>query len=109
MDAIDAAIITHCLDDFRPLKPLLKTIPKGTLYRHAKRMTELGWLERNGAMYQTTDAGRRQLSAARHGRQWNQFDALYRPITLLPTEVHRAVFELSLAAVVCRQSRTRAD
>ena len=109
MDAIDSAILTNCLDDCRPLKPLLKTIPKGTLYRHAKRLTQVGWLVREGRGYRTTEAGRRHLQAARQGRQWNQFDALYRPIRLLPTEVHRAVFELSLAAVVCRQFRTRAD
>ena len=43
------------------------------------------------------------------GKTVESIRCAYRPITLLPTEVHRAVFELSLAAVVCRQFRTRAD
>ncbi|MBK5282653.1 MAG: hypothetical protein JJE16_11245 [Nitrospiraceae bacterium] len=109
MDPIDFAILTSCVEDFRPLKPLLKTIPKGTLYRHAKRLTQIGWLAREGRRYQTTDAGRRQLHAAHRGRRWNQFDILYPPVKDLPTDVHRAVFELALAAVICRQSKTRAD
>ncbi|MEP6934684.1 MAG: hypothetical protein ABI988_12190 [Nitrospirota bacterium] len=33
MDSIDSTILTHCAKDFRPLKPLLQTIPKGTVYR----------------------------------------------------------------------------
>ena len=78
MDAIDSAILANCLDDCRPLKPLLQTIPKGTLYRHAKRLTQVGWLVREGRGYRTTEAGRRHMQAARQGRQWNQFDALYR-------------------------------
>jgi hypothetical protein len=109
MDAIDSAILTHCESDFRLLKPLLKTIPRGTLYRHAKRLTQTGWVVKEGRLYQTTDAGRRQVKAARQRRPWIQFDLLYPPVKYMPTEVHRAVFELALAAVVCRQSQTRAD
>jgi hypothetical protein len=109
MDPIDSAILTSCAEDFRPLKPLLARIPKASLYRHAKRLTQLGWLERKVRLYKATDAGRRQLQAARQGRQWNQFDVVYPPIKYLPTDVHRAVCELALAAVICRQSKTRAD
>jgi len=109
MDPIDWAILTHCAEDFRPLKPLLQTIPKGTAYRHAKRLLELGWLVREGQLYQTTDAGRRQLQAAQCGQQWTRLDAVYPPAKHLPTDVHRAVFELALAAVICRQYETRAD
>ena len=92
MDPVDSAILTYCAEDFRPLKPLLQTIPKGTVYRHAKRLCQLGWLGREGRRYQATDAGRHQLQAAH-----------------LPTDTHRAVFELALAAVICRQYETRAD
>jgi hypothetical protein len=109
MNPIDSAILTSCEGDFRPLKPLLKTMPRGTLYRHVERLTKLGWLVKEGRFYQTTDAGRRQVQTARQGRQWNRFDVLYPPVKHMPTDVHRAVFELSLAAVVCRQSQTRPD
>ena len=58
MDPIDSAILTHCAEDFRPLKPLFQTIPKGTAYRHAKRLLQLGWLVRERGLYQATNAGR---------------------------------------------------
>jgi hypothetical protein len=109
MDTIDSAILTNCEVDFRALKPLLKTIPRGTLYRHVARLTKIGWLVKEGRLYQTTDAGRRQVQAARQGRQWNRFEVLYPPAKYVPTDVHRAAFELALAAVVCRQLPTRAD
>jgi hypothetical protein len=109
MDPIDSAILTHCAEDFRPLKPLFQTIPKGTVYRHAKRLRQLGWLVREGRLYQCTDAGRRQLLAAQRGQQWNRLDVVYPPMKYLPTDVHRAVFELVLAAVICRQYETRSD
>jgi hypothetical protein len=109
MDSIDSAILTHCAEDFRPLKSLLQTIPKGTVYRHAKRLRQLGWLVREGRLYQATDAGRRQLLAAQRGQQWNRLDAVYPPAKHLPTDVHRTLFELALAAVICRQYETRSD
>ncbi|MEO7863477.1 MAG: hypothetical protein ABIU05_24175 [Nitrospirales bacterium] len=109
MDPVDSAILTCCAEDFRPLKPLVQTIPKGTVYRHAKRLQQLGWLVRAGRLYQATDAGRRQLLAAQRGRQLNGLDSVYPAAKHLPTDVHRAVFELVLAAVISRQYETRAD
>src|SRR5688572_15994737 len=73
MHAIDSAILTHCVDESRRLKPLFKTIPKATLYRHRDRLMQRGWLLREGLQYRTTEAGRRHLKAAHQGRQWNQF------------------------------------
>ena len=109
MHPIDSAILTSCADDFRPLKPLLQTVPKGTAYRHAKRLIQLGWLVRERGLYRATDAGRCQLQAAQRGQQWNRLDAVYQPIKYLPTDVHQALFELVLAAVICRQYETRSD
>ncbi len=109
MDSIDSAILIHCAEDFRSLKPLFQTIPKGTVYRHAKRLLQLGWLVREGRLYQCTDAGRRQLLAAQRGQQWNRLEVVYPPMKYLPTDVHRALVELALAAVICRQYETRSD
>lgn len=109
MDSIDSAILTHCAEDFRPLKSLLQTIPKGTIYRHAKILQQLGWLVREGRRYQATDAGRRQLQAEKRGQHWNRMDTVYPAVQHLPTDVHRSVFELALAAVICRQYKTRVD
>jgi hypothetical protein len=109
MNPIDVAILTHGVEDFRPLKSLLQTIPKGTVYRHAKRLMQLGWLIKQGGLYQTTDAGRRQLQTVQLGTLWNRLELIYPPATFLPTDVHRAVFKLILAAVICRRYETRAD
>jgi len=42
MNAIDREILEFCLDEFRPLKPLTRSIPSGTLYRHVHRLVRLG-------------------------------------------------------------------
>ena len=68
-----------------------------------------GVVSTGGTALPGTDAGRRQLQASRSGQQWNRLDAIYPPIKYLPTDVHRALFELTLAAVSCRQYETRSD
>src|SRR5262249_47885081 len=46
MHPIDRTILAFCQDDFRPLNPLRQTIPGGSLYRHVKRLVDLGWLRK---------------------------------------------------------------
>lgn len=108
MTPIDRAILESCAKDFRRLKDLRADIPGGTLYRHAKRLIGIGWLERQGPLYRTTNTGRRNLLEHQEGR-WNQLEQLYPPLALIPTEVHRAMVELILAAVMARQNPTRND
>src|SRR5260370_21594582 len=57
MDARDRFILESCVGGFRPLKPLTKQIPSGSLYRRAKRLVALGWLRRENDLYQTSEAG----------------------------------------------------
>jgi hypothetical protein len=108
MTPIDRAILESCAKDFRRLKELRADIPGGTLYRHAKRLQGLGWLERQGPLYRTTNAGRRNLFENQEGR-WNQLEQFYPPLALIPTEVHRGVVELIFAAAMARQNPTRGD
>ncbi len=109
MDPIDRAILECCRDEFRPLKPLLEQVPKGTLYRHAKRLVRLGWLRKEGGRYRTTEAGRRQVAESQRGRGWNALERIYPPLAEVPTPVHRAMIEQILAAVMARRHEVRPD
>ncbi len=109
MDPIDRAILESCRDEFQPLKPLLEQVPKGTLYRHAKRLVRLGWLRKEGGRYRTTDAGGRQLAESQRGRRWDALERIYPPLVEVPTPVHRAMIELIFAAVMARRHEVRPD
>jgi hypothetical protein len=108
MSPIDRAILEFCAKDFRRLKDLRAEYPGGTLYRRAKRLIKIGWLERQGPLYRATNAGRRNLIEHQEG-QWDQLAHFYSPLALIPTEEHRALVELILAAVMVRQHPTRGD
>src|SRR5262249_2280120 len=108
MNLADRAILTHCCEDFRPLSALRGSIPSGTLYRHAGKLVRLGWLRRAHGLYQTTDAGLRQLSEGGTER-WGRLTDLYPPLAMVPTPVHRALVELTWAAVVARRHLSRSD
>src|SRR3989442_13522809 len=109
MHPTDRAIFEHCLNEFRPVSPLKGPIPSGRLYRHVSRLVEVGWLEKQGALYRTTEAGRRQLAGAANPTMWDLLAEVYRPLTLVPTPVHRALIELILAAIVARHHAIRPD
>ncbi len=109
MNPTDRQILEFCLDEFRPLKPLTRTIPRGTLYRHGNRLVRLAWLTKEGNLYRTTDAGRQQLVAVTSGQSWDTLAQIYPPLALVPTSVHRALIELIWAAMVARQHEIRPD
>ena len=94
--------------DFRRLTDLRADYPGSTIHRHAKRLIKIGWLERQGPLYRTTIAGRRNLLETQEGR-WDQLEQFYPPLAFIPTEEHRALVELILAAVMVRQHPTRSD
>ena len=58
MHPTDRAILEHCVTDYQPIVPLKGRIPSGTLYRHVARLVKLGWLDKQGALYRATEAGR---------------------------------------------------
>ena len=109
MHPTDRAILEHCANEFQPVVPLKGRIPSGSLYRHVNRLVRLAWLEKQGALYRATDAGRRQLVGATGGETWGALVKLYPPLGLVPTPVHRALIELILAATVARQHESRPD
>lgn len=109
MNLIDRAILELCVDDFHALRPLRDHIPQGSLYRHVLRLVNLGWLQKQGKLYRTTEAGRRQLIEAQSNRQWDGLEILYLPLRLVPTAVHRALAHLIFAAVAIRRQGTRPD
>jgi hypothetical protein len=105
----DRVLLEHCVNDYRTIVPLKGRIPSGTLYRHVARLVKLGWLDKQGALYRTTEAGNRQLAEAAGRHAPDVLAELYPPLALVPTPVHRAVVELILAAVVARQRDVRED
>src|SRR5258708_7782289 len=107
MHAIDHAILEHCSTDFQPVAALKGSIASGSLYRHVTRLVKLGRLEKQGALYRTTAAGRRQLISAASGTTWDSLSDVYPPLALVPTPVPRALIELILAAIVARQHELR--
>ena len=109
MHPIDRAILEHCLQGYVRLMPLLERTPQGSLYRHVRRAKELGWLERQNSYYRTTTEGQRQLEATQSSHHWDLVGEVYAPLRELPTAAHRALAELALAGVVCRQNSTRDD
>jgi hypothetical protein len=108
MTPIDRSILEFCAKDFRRLKELRAEYPAGTLYRHAKQLIKIGWLERQGPFYRSTSTGIRNLSDSQEGR-WDRLEEVYSPLGLIPTEEHRGLVELILAAVMVRQHPTRGD
>ena len=109
MHPTDRAIFEHCLNDFRPVAVLKGPIPSGSLYRHVGRLVKLAWLEKQGALYRVSEAGRRQLAGTTSGMRWDTLAETYPPLALVPTPVHQALIELILAAVVARQHEIRPD
>src|SRR5712692_8867685 len=109
MNPNDRAILEFCVDDFHALKSLRDRIAQGTLYRGVLRLVNVGWLQKQGTRYKTTEAGRRQLMEAQSQRLWDGVAKHYPPLRLIPTAVHRAMAELILPAVVIRQQGTRPD
>lgn len=109
MNAIDRQLLEFCRNRFRPLKPLIGPIASGTVYRHARRLAALGWLQKESALYRTTDAGLRELEAVSTRRPPDPLVALYPPLAQVPTAVHRALIALIFAAAVARRHEVRAD
>lgn len=109
MNPNERVILEFCLDDFHALKSLRDRIAQGTLYRGVRRLVSVGWLEKQGTRYKTTEAGRRQLIEAQGQRLWDGVAKHYPPLRLIPTAVHRAMAELILPAVVIRRQGTRPD
>ena len=76
MHAIDRAILELCLEDFHLLRPA-GSDRSGPLYRHVLRLVNLGWLQKQGSLYKTTEAGRRQLIEAQSQRLGRRRDTLF--------------------------------
>jgi hypothetical protein len=106
---IDRLILSYCAQSPTEVSGLTSEIARGTLYRHIKKLVQLGLLKRFGHCYHTTPVGQRWLAEAQAHIDWNIFDHLYPPFAHIPTRYHKALLELLLAAVVVRQAGLHAD
>ena len=109
MDPIDRLILEFCATDYQHLKPLLETISKGTLYRHVRRLVQMGWLQKVQNFYRTTEAGQRQLAESAQPSPPTSLETAYPPLRKVPTPVHQAMIALIFAAIVARQHQIRID
>src|SRR5262245_10706661 len=100
---LDRIILQHCEGEFVLLQVLLKRVPQGTLYRHVPSLLSVVFLAKRGRIYSTTEQGKRQLAEWTSGFDWNIWDGIYPPMRYVPTSQHRAVIELTTAAVAARQ------
>lgn len=106
---IDRSILCYCAQGPTEVSGLTGEIARGTLYRHIKKLAQLGLLKRVGRRYHTTPMGQRWLTEAHANVDWNIFNHLYPPFALIPTPYHKALLELLLAAAVVRQAGLHAD
>lgn len=107
--SIDQAILIHCQRDRAVLNDLLRSIPRGTLYRHVAKLLAEGALSKEGRTYRTTEHGKRCLANVTGRIDWNIWDGIYPPMQYVPTPQHRAVIELTTSAVVARQAAGQED
>ncbi len=106
---LDCIILQHCEGEFVLLQDLLKHVPQGTLYRHVSKLLTAGFLAKRGRTYSTTEQGKRQLVEWTSRFDWNIWDGIYPPMRNVPTSQHRAVIELTTAAVAARQVVSQED
>ena len=106
---LDRVIMHHCERDFVPLHDLLTRMPRVSVYRHVSNLLSAGLLEKRGRTYRTTEQGKRRLVELASNMDWNIWDRIYLPMQYVPTSPHRAVIELTTAAVVARQADSQED
>ena len=106
---IDRLLLTHCRQEFVGVQPLLRVVPRATLYRHLAKLSEEGSLSQRGRTYRTTAEGLRRLAAVESTMDWQVFDGLFPPLQGVPSVQHRAIIELILAAIVARRASLQDD
>jgi hypothetical protein len=106
---IDRLLLTHCRQEFVGVQPLLRIVPRATLYRHLAKLSDEGSLSQRGRTYRTTAEGLRRLAAVESTMDWQVFDRLFPPLQGVPSVQHRAMIELILAAIVARRASLRDD
>ena len=106
---IDRLILSYCALGPTEVSGLKGEIARGTLYRHIKKLVQLGLLKQFGRRYHTTAMGQRWLAEELAHIEWNLFDHLYPPFAHIPTPFHKALLELVLAAAVVRHAGLHAD
>jgi len=97
-------ILQHCQGEFKPITPLIgQAAPRTTLYRRKDELLRKGWLETDGKdQYRTTRQGLIELERIM-GQAPEGLSRFYPPLALVPTPQHRAMIELTVAAVLARK------
>jgi len=109
MTPVDRAILSFLTREPRPIRDLLAQYPKATLYRRLRALRSRGLIAKHGARYALTSAGEQAKASAEGPAFANSLGAVYPPLGEIPTPQHRAMVELSLAALVLRQHTDQED
>ena len=107
---VSIRILEHCKADFTAITPLIdQTVKSSSLYRWKNTLLEKGLLETDGKnRYRTTSQGLLQLQETL-GEAPPTLTILYPPLAHVPSLQHRAIIELTLAAVLARKCNLRSD
>jgi len=100
---LDFTILSFLSDTPRPVRELVEAQPRGSVYRHLKRLQADGWVIKRRHGYALTAAGRQVQAEQEEAACLGGLGAVYTPLTLVPSPCHRALLELALAALVIRQ------
>jgi len=103
LNPADRAILEFLGPEPRPVRDLLGTLPKGTLYRRLATLRARGLVVKHGTQYALTSVGQEAKTQGEAAALSDGFAEVYPPLTLLPSPQHRALAELVLAALVVRQ------
>ncbi len=103
LSAADWPILQFLSSDPQPIRNLLATHPKGTVYRRLRVLQGGGLVVKRGTEYALTTAGEQAKAEEEAGTLIEGLTNIYPPLREVPTPQHRALLELGLAARVLRQ------
>ncbi len=103
-------LLQHCNGEFTSITPLVgSALSKSSLYRHKDELLRQHLLETNGRnRFRTTGQGLLQLQSL-SGKAPKGLLSFYPPLAQVPTTQHRAMIELTIAAVIARRNNLRID
>ena len=100
---LDFTILSFLGESPRPVRQLIETQPRGSVYRRLKRLLADGWVIKRRHGYALTAAGQQVKADRQEAACLGGLGTIYAPLALVPSPCHRALLELALAALVVRQ------
>jgi hypothetical protein len=103
MNTTDGAILDFLAATPRPIRELLVSHPRGTVYRRLSALVVRGAVTKRGTMYVLTAAGLQLKAELAGAALLHGLNDVYAPIRQAPSPQHRALLELAVAGLVRRR------